>query len=93
LIYIPAGTYLIEGTIQLFVNTQIIGDAINFPTLKASSSAANGSVVVSGFDPGQGSTTNFYLGIRNVNIDTTAANVDNCKMPCRRCEDRVTDLL
>jgi glucan 1,3-beta-glucosidase len=70
---------LISGTVQLFINTQIIGDALNLPTLRAASNVANGSVVVSGFDPGQGSTTNFYLGIRNINIDTTAADADSSK--------------
>jgi glucan 1,3-beta-glucosidase len=77
LIYVPPGTYLIGGTVQLFINTQIIGDALNFPTIKAASTVANGSVVISGFDPGQGSTTNFYIGIRNLNIDTTAASADD----------------
>ena len=50
----------------------MIGDAVDYPTIKAASNTKNGSVVVAGFDPGQGSTTNFYIGIRNINIDTTA---------------------
>lgn len=33
---------------------------------------AAGSIVVNGNDDGQPSTNNFYIGIRNVNIDTTA---------------------
>lgn len=59
---------------QLFINTQIIGDAIDMPTLKASSSMTSGSVVVNGNDDGQPSTNNFYIGIRNVKIDTTASS-------------------
>lgn len=42
------------------------------PTLKASGSMTSGSVVVDGYDDGQPSTNNFYKGIRNVKIDTTA---------------------
>lgn len=79
LIYIPSGTYMISSTIQLFVDTQMIGDAIEFPTLKATSNVTNGTVVVSGFDPGQGSTTNFYIGIRNINVDTTSAAPSDSK--------------
>jgi len=33
---------------------------------------ASGSIVVNGHDDGQPSTNNFYIGIRNVRIDTTA---------------------
>ena len=72
MIYIPPGTYSIASTILLFINTQIIGDAVDMPTLKASGSMASGSVVVDGYDDGQPSTNNFYKGIRNVKIDTTA---------------------
>jgi glucan 1,3-beta-glucosidase len=72
LIYIPPGIYSISSTVQLLINTQIIGDAIDLPTLKASSSMASGSMVVNGYDDGQPSTNNFYIGIRNVKIDTTA---------------------
>jgi glucan 1,3-beta-glucosidase len=72
LIYIPPGIYSISSSVQLLINTQIIGDAIDLPTLKASSSIASGSMVVNGYDDGQPSTNNFYIGIRNVKIDTTA---------------------
>jgi glucan 1,3-beta-glucosidase len=72
LIYIPPGIYSISSTVQLLINTQIIGDAVDMPTLKASSAMASGSMVVDGYDDGQPSTNNFYIGIRNVKIDTTA---------------------
>jgi glucan 1,3-beta-glucosidase len=42
------------------------------PTLKATASFPTGSMVVNGYDDGQPSTTNFYIGIRNVKIDTTS---------------------
>ena len=78
MIYVPQGTYVISSPIQLYVDTQVIGDAINLPTLKASPefSPSNGSVV-NGFDSGQGSTTNFYIGVRNLNIDTAGVGTNN----------------
>lgn len=81
LIYVPSGTYLISSTIQMFVDTQMIGDALDYPTLKAASSVSNGTVVLAGFDPGQGSTTNFYIGVRNINIDTTGVAAEDSKCP------------
>lgn len=44
------------------------------PTLKASNSLSSGSMVVNGNDDGQPSTNNFYIGLRNVVIDTTAVD-------------------
>lgn len=72
MIYIPPGTYSIASTVQLFLNTQVIGDAVDMPTLKAAASFPNGSMVLNGYDDGQPSTTNFYIGVRNVKIDTTS---------------------
>ena len=68
---------MLSSTVQLLINTQIVGDALNLPTLKASSSMTNGSIVINGHDDGQPSTNNFYIGIRNVNIDTTVVPVDH----------------
>ncbi|KAH6876298.1 pectate lyase superfamily protein-domain-containing protein [Alternaria rosae] len=74
LIYVPPGTYAIYPTIQLYISTQIIEDAINVPTLKAASSAFNNTAVVDGYDKDTQSTNNFYIGLRNFNIDITAAD-------------------
>lgn len=81
LIYVPSGTYIISSKVQLYVDTQIIGDAIHLPTLKAAGNVTNNTVIVGGFDPGTGSTTNFYIGVRNLNIDTTAAVPSDSKCP------------
>lgn len=70
----PPGTYAIYSSVQLYINTQIIGDAIDKPTLKAAASALNNTAVVDAYDKGTQSTNNFYIGLRNVNIDTTAAD-------------------
>lgn len=37
---------------------------------------ASGSVVINAHDDGQPSTNNFYIGVRNVEIDTTAVATD-----------------
>lgn len=74
LIYVPPGTYSISSSIQLFIGTQLIGDAINRPTIKASPISRNNTVVIDGYDFGQPSTTNFYIGVRNIIIDTTAVS-------------------
>lgn len=76
MIYIPPGTYSLSKTVQLLINTQIIGDAVNMPTLKASNSFSGGSAVINAYDDGQPSTNNFYIGVRNVKLDTTAVSSD-----------------
>lgn len=76
LIYVPPGTYSISSSIQMFIDTQIIGDAITPPTIKASAIARNNTVIIDGYDFGQPSTTNFYIGVRNIIIDTTAVSSD-----------------
>lgn len=66
---------MISSIIQLYINTQVIGDATNLPTIKvASNFSPNNGSVISGFDPGTGSTTNFYIGFRNVIIDSSAVS-------------------
>lgn len=53
LIYIPPGTYVISSVVQLFIDTQVIGDAINPPTIKASSEMRNNTVMIAGYDFGK----------------------------------------
>lgn len=74
-IYLPQGTYILSKPIQLYVGTVIVGDAIKPPTIKASANF-NGRFMIYGKDPHQGSTTNFYIGIKNVVIDSTSVNKD-----------------
>lgn len=52
LIYIPPGTYVVSSTFQLFIDTQVIGDAVNPPTIKASTIMRNDTHMISGFDYG-----------------------------------------
>ncbi|KAM3418600.1 Glucan 1,3-beta-glucosidase [Cercospora zeina] len=71
LIYLPSGTYIISSTVQLWVGTQIIGDALEPPVIKASPIMRNGTQLISAFDFALQSTTNFYIGIRNIALDST----------------------
>ncbi|KAL9078318.1 MAG: hypothetical protein Q9157_002749 [Trypethelium eluteriae] len=94
LIYVPQGTYVVSSPIQLYIDTQVIGDAVNFPTIKASPAFApsNGSVIA-GFDPGQGSTTNFYIGLRNLNIDTTSVSINSTVSGLNWAVSQATNLI
>ncbi|KAL3471491.1 pectate lyase superfamily protein-domain-containing protein [Aspergillus californicus] len=73
IVYLPAGTYRMDSSISLFVGTVIVGDALNPPTLKASASFANDHIVY-GKDPNLGGTINFYIGFKNVIIDSTSVS-------------------
>jgi glucan 1,3-beta-glucosidase len=74
MVYIPAGTYLLSNSIQLYLGTVIIGDALNMPTLKASPSFSNDHIVYAK-DPNVAGTLNFYIGIKNIIIDSTSVPV------------------
>jgi glucan 1,3-beta-glucosidase len=72
-VYIPSGTYLMEGSIQLYVGTVIIGDPLNPPILKASSNFPNDHIVY-GKDPNHDGTINFYMAFKNIIIDSTSVS-------------------
>lgn len=62
-----------SSSIQLYVGTVLVGDPINPPTLKASSNFADDHIIY-GKDPSYGGTTNFYIGIKNLIIDSTSVD-------------------
>ncbi len=73
--YFPAGTYLISSSILPYYFTQLIGDATNPPTLKATA-GFQGFGLIDGdhyytSDLNWGSTNVFYRQVRNFVIDTT----------------------
>ncbi len=78
-VYVEPGTYRISNPIQLLVSTYLVGDALSIPTLQADANLAHPVIV--GYDNGQGdlsATKNFYMGLRNFKINTTAiANATN----------------
>ncbi|RAH82446.1 putative exo-beta-1,3-glucanase [Aspergillus japonicus CBS 114.51] len=72
-VYLPAGTYRLDSPLQLYVGTVFVGDALNPPTLKASASFPTDHIIY-GKDPKLGGTINFYIGLKNVIIDSTSVS-------------------
>ncbi|KAF7177443.1 hypothetical protein CNMCM7691_005696 [Aspergillus felis] len=82
ILYFPPGTYLVSGTIEIFFGTQMIGDATNWPVIKAAASFVGLGVfstdhyVENGGTGPDGNalewyinTANFYRQIRNFKFD------------------------
>ncbi|KAI1321012.1 glycoside hydrolase family 55 protein [Xylariaceae sp. FL0255] len=78
IVYFPPGTYLISSSIIQTYYTQLIGDAVDVPTIKASATF-NGSIMIDSNPYGSNgqnwyvNQNNFFRQIRNFNIDTTGA--------------------
>ncbi|KAI1373765.1 glycoside hydrolase family 55 protein [Hypoxylon crocopeplum] len=68
-VYLPKGVYVLAQPIQFFVGMILMGDPIDPPTIKAASNFS-GDFMIFAKDPSQGSTTNFYIGMKNVIIDS-----------------------
>lgn len=73
--YFPSGTYLISSSIVPYYFTQLVGDANNFPTLKATSGFAGFGLIDGNpyytSDLNWVSTNTFFKQVRNFVIDTT----------------------
>ena len=77
-VFVPGGTYMISRTVDLRLNTILIGDPNNRPIFKASPGFSGGSLI-NGYDfatDGTSGTTNFLVAIKNIVIDTTNINKD-----------------
>jgi glucan 1,3-beta-glucosidase len=74
-VYLPSGVYIISKPIQLYVGTVLMGDPLSPPTIKAAS-GFNGNTLIYGKDPNQGSTINFYIGVKNLVFDSNNINKD-----------------
>jgi glucan 1,3-beta-glucosidase len=72
-VYLPSGVYSISKPLQLYVGTVLMGDPLSPPTIKAAP-GFNGNTLMYGKDPNQGSTINFYIGVKNLVFDST--NID-----------------
>ncbi|KAI1210462.1 glycoside hydrolase family 55 protein [Annulohypoxylon truncatum] len=68
-VYLPKGVYVLAKPIQFFVGMILMGDPINPPTIKAAGNFS-GDFMIYAKDPSQDSTTNFYVGMKNVFIDS-----------------------
>ena len=74
-VYFPAGTYLISNSIPMYVDTILMGNPISRPTLLASPSFIN-TTMVTGFDPAFDAPTNFYMSVKNLIFDSRQFNGD-----------------
>ncbi len=79
-IYFPAGTYMISKPLLQFYYTQMIGDPLNMPTLKATASFEGmGLIDADPYIPGGNGANwftnqnNFFRQVRNFVIDISAA--------------------
>ncbi|MCJ1428228.1 hypothetical protein MMC29_006136 [Sticta canariensis] len=71
-VFVPGGEYKISKTVDLRLNTILVGDLNDPPVFKASPGFSGGSLI-SGVDfvtDNTGGTTNFLVAIKNVVIDT-----------------------
>lgn len=73
IIYLPGGTYRLDKCLQFYIGTVLVGDPTNPPILLASGNFGNDHVIFAK-DPNFGGTINFYIGMKNVVIDSR--NVD-----------------
>ena len=76
-VYFPAGTYLVSKPIVAIYYTQLIGDAVTPPTIKAAASFSGMAVIDSDPYEDDGSNwytnqNNFFRAVRNFVIDLTA---------------------
>lgn len=71
-VYIPQGTYRITRPIYNYVDTVIMGDPINKPVLKAADTWSDkNKFFLYGHDYNYDSTVNFYIGLKNIVLDST----------------------
>lgn len=85
LVYVQGGTYKLTKTLDLRLNTILVGDPLNRPIFKASANF-NGESLINGNDfatNGASGTTNFFIAIKNIVIDTTAINKDTAVIALR----------
>lgn len=77
LVYFPSGTYVVSTPILQYYYTQLVGDAISLPVIKASASFTGMAVIDADPYTDEGDNwwvnqNNFFRQIRNFEIDLTA---------------------
>lgn len=79
LVYFPAGTYLVSTPIIQYYYTQLVGDALNPPTLLASAGFTGIAVIDS--DPYDDTGTNWWVNQNNFFRQVRNFKIDLTKMP------------
>jgi glucan 1,3-beta-glucosidase len=78
LIYFPSGEYKISNSINMYIFTQLVGNPLNRPTIRAAA-GFNDLYLINAFPSPPVSpfptTINLYLQVRNFIFDTTAVDV------------------
>lgn len=78
LVYVPGETYELTKTLNLRLNTILVGNPLHRPVFKASADF-NGNSLINGNDFATNRAsgiTNFFIAIKNIVIDTTTINKD-----------------
>jgi glucan 1,3-beta-glucosidase len=73
IVYLPSGTYLLKSCLQFFVGTVLVGDPTNPPVLKAAPGFPDDHMIFAK-DPNVEGTNNFYIGLKNVILDSTSVD-------------------
>jgi hypothetical protein len=76
-IFIPGGTYVLTGRLEIPLNTILVGDPSNPPVIKASSSFSGDTLIDAHLRFVDSPEQNFFMAIKNIQIDTTAFNKDS----------------
>ena len=77
-IFVPGGTYILTRQLDMRLNTILVGDPNNMPVFKASSDFS-AQTLINGDDfatHGSSGTTDFFMAIKNIAIDTTSLDKD-----------------
>ncbi|KAK7733378.1 hypothetical protein SLS57_000393 [Botryosphaeria dothidea] len=75
IVYLPPGTYVLDAPLQLWIGTVIVGDVVAPPVLRVVEGFV-GECVVCGREPGLPGTNGFYIGLKNVVVDSTAVGAE-----------------
>ncbi|KAF7589366.1 hypothetical protein BBP40_004414 [Aspergillus hancockii] len=73
IVYLQGGTYLMKSALQLYSGTVLVGDPTNPPVLKAAAGYSLDHMIYAK-DPNHEGTNNFYVGIKNIVLDSTAVD-------------------